>query len=320
MKKLILPSAILLLTSVILITVNSCKKKTETKTEDPAAPISTTSNVDQFFTSNAASIQVYTINSATLQTITGIKGTVISIPKNAFVVASTNSAVTSGTVEISLQEIYSKKDMILNMAQTVSGNDFLESGGEINITAKQGTNTLKMAPGKKISISMPTPPTPSTAMRTFYGNVNTAGQMNWALNTNSTAIVANTSSSVSYYTFYADSLHWINCDAILCMSCPLVSYSVNISGAFDKNNTRIVTVFPSINGMMSLYPYTNSPQTYYGSSKLPNPSNAVVVAISEIGGQYYSAFQTLSVTPSAVYNLTMTPTTTAQIVTQLNAL
>jgi hypothetical protein len=324
MKKYIISLGIIIFTIVALLLGFSCKKKTEpAPAEDPAASAGNTSNINSFFTGNASAPQTFTINSSVSQTITGTRAVVI-IPSNAFVVKATNAPVT-GTVQITMKEIYSKKDMILNKAQTMTNNNYiLNSAGEMNIMVKQGSNDLKLASGKKLSFKVLEPASAQTGMMVFNGALNANQQLIWTQSPSTPSVSGAFDSTVVgtgyYYNFDCDSLGWVNCDALYCYTCPVTNYTVTLSGSHDRTNTSVFVVYPSINGASHLWPSNTNGQQYPVTNYISNTTQMTIVAISEINGTYYSTFQNTTPTNGAVYNLTLTATTNAAILTQLNSL
>lgn len=123
----------------IVIALGSCNKETN------STGYAYTSLTD-FYNKNGAPVQSFNINSTTASTVTGAKGTVFSFPANIFVNAQ-NQPVT-GTVNITLREIYSNADMILSNKATVANNGTvpLISGGEFYISAAQNGSPLHLAP------------------------------------------------------------------------------------------------------------------------------------------------------------------------------
>ena len=65
--------------------------------------------------------------------IKGKNGTLIKIPENSFVYA--NGIASTDEITIELTEVYTKSDMILNNAQTISNEKLLETSGMIYIRA-----------------------------------------------------------------------------------------------------------------------------------------------------------------------------------------
>lgn len=77
-------------------------------------------------------------------------GAIVSFPSNAF---TFNGKAVVGNVELSVQEISSKADIVLSDVPTMSDEGPLESWGEFLVTASQNNNELSLATGKTFSIN-----------------------------------------------------------------------------------------------------------------------------------------------------------------------
>jgi hypothetical protein len=322
MKKYIATLGIIAFTAVALIVGFSCRKKTEPTPEPEPTTTGNTTNINAFFSTNSTPALNFTVSAVSSQTITGTRA-VVMIPANAFVTKATGSAIT-GTVQISMKEMYSKKDMILNKAQTMTASNILTSTGEVNIVAMQGSTELKLGAGKKLSIKILEPTSVQSGMMVFNGALNSNQQLIWTQSPTtpsvSSAFDSTSIGSGFYYNFDCDSLGWINCDALYCSTCPTTSYTVNLPGSHDRTNTSVFVAYTSINGVAHLWAYGTNPQQYTQTTKISTTTPMTIIAISEINGVYYSSFQNTTPTNGAVYNLTMTATTNAAIISQLNSL
>lgn len=303
--------------------IASCKKKEDDPA--PANPSSTTttgggstSNMGNFFTQNATASQTFTVSASLYQVISGTGGTQIVIPPGSFVTQA-NVPVT-GSVTIELKELYTKKDMILSGMVPTAGAFPLVSGGEFFIKATQGGQALKLSGSASVTALVPAGSTPSYQMNEFYaGNITAADSSGWSTNNDSTSVVQDTTgfgSSTFYYSFQIDSMNWINCDYFWNDPAPRTDITANVGTQFNASNC---VVFMSVNGQNSigqLYNYSGT----FESWNWPTGKAVTFVAIAEISGQYYSAFQSATLGMNHVENLTLTATTLSQIQTQLSAL
>jgi thiol-disulfide isomerase/thioredoxin len=104
-------------------------------------------------------------------------GTVVVVPKNAFVDAS-GKEVTEATVK--LQEYLKPREIILAGLSTESNGEALETGGMFNITAKdKDGNILKLKEGKEILFEVPTA-NKKSGMMIFDSETDSVGNINWA--------------------------------------------------------------------------------------------------------------------------------------------
>lgn len=98
--------------------------------------------------------QHFQIDTKRNNTIVGKSGTTIHIPKNCFTDKSGKSIV--GKVEIELKEALEPFDWVIGNLTTVYGGKPLESGGMIYLNASANNDTLVIASGKAIEVSVPT--------------------------------------------------------------------------------------------------------------------------------------------------------------------
>ena len=231
MKKIIL----ILLTVTIFA---SCKKK-EPPVADPLPPPDTSGDINTFFTKNYALTQVFTIASASAQTIVGTKGTTITIPASAFKTKSGGVTIL-GNYEVSLMEVYGKKEMILNKAQSATIDDLLITAGQIKITAKQGDEDLMLIAPKTITISYPVTSTPGTDMMASYGDPNyLTSNISWMLDSigvDNSAIPVITPFS---YQLVSDSIEWVGCSKPITSPNPKTNFTITLHGNYNNTNTQI---------------------------------------------------------------------------------
>jgi hypothetical protein len=107
----------------------ACKKKEKEKVQPETGP----KNISEFFKQNEVRSQYFTVNSSSGGTVTGNKGTKISIPANAF--KKSDGSAVAGNINIELKEVFKKSEMILSDKSTVSYGQILVSGGEFYIAA-----------------------------------------------------------------------------------------------------------------------------------------------------------------------------------------
>src|ERR1043165_7579375 len=141
----------LILAAGISIFVLSCKKDiTEMKNIYPA---STTSNgsLANFIAQHAPAMQQFTINATSGGILNGTSGAIITIAPNAFLYP--NNQPVTGSVTINLQEVYNKQDIIFSGANTTSNGLPLSSGGEVYVTATQGSQQLILANANSVTVS-----------------------------------------------------------------------------------------------------------------------------------------------------------------------
>src|SRR5690606_33285999 len=94
------------------------------------------SELNELFESLRSPAQSFTVTAGTEQTITGAQGTKIIFYPNSFKDAAGNT-LSSGSVNISLTEVYTPGQMIAHRTTTTTNDDrLLTSGGQVLITAR----------------------------------------------------------------------------------------------------------------------------------------------------------------------------------------
>ncbi len=108
--------------------------------------------------------------------LTGEKGTLISVPANAFV--NNQRQMVEGVIKIELKEILTLPEMIFNNLPTVSNGKPLSSGGVIYINAQQNGESLSIAPHKSLYIEVPTKEKVAD-MNIYKGSQDEKGKIDW---------------------------------------------------------------------------------------------------------------------------------------------
>lgn len=108
------------------------------------------------------------------------RGTVLHIPRNAFVDASSGESVDQ-TVQVEIKEAYLRSDYLNSNLPTVSNGQQLIAGGAVYIDATAAGRRLKLAPGKDIYVEfLPQKNTETHDMQVFHGTYNDRGDINLA--------------------------------------------------------------------------------------------------------------------------------------------
>lgn len=270
--------------------------------------------------------QSFTVNSATGGTITSAQGIIITIPANNFQ-TFTGGAV-SGSVSITVEEIFDASIMALNNMSTEANGNLLSSQGVFKITASQSGSELDII--NPISIMMPNRFNQSTTnIWEFLSDASTTdpSDSTW-IPTNDSIIVIDTigwsgdTLVDSYFYFTISELNWINCDVLIGASEYGSLCTSNPSG-FAWNNTTVFVVIPSINGALSLYNASGSDfctGSWY--SGIPVGYNIAVCGIHYDGTNYEGCIIPSYTVVSGSNNVTMTytPTTLSSFTSAVLAL
>jgi hypothetical protein len=330
MKKSIAINLMLLL----LITVFSCKK--DKTTVNPTTTPTTTGNyssVGNFFAVNCSPMQTYTISAASGGSFTTPNGTIVTVPANAFI--TQNGGAVTGNVTINFKDVYKKSDMVLNKLSTnLFGGGLMKSAGMFYIKAMQGTQALMISAGNKISIKQPLnglsvdnqmkpfilQKTPGDSISGWIApqvNTDSSGHQN----SYDSVYYATSSYIFNMYQFScpADSGSWCNNDNSSYFSAyPQTTLTLNTLDSTSVYNTQIFLIFSNVNSMLWFdYNYTNTSFIDYYA---PVGLKCTIVAIGVYKGNLYSSFTPITISSNLTVNFSLSQTTTAAFIAQLNAL
>jgi hypothetical protein len=282
-----------------------------------------TKSLADFFQENGVPDQFFTINTDTVSYFVTTNYTGVLVDSGAFV--NSSNEIVIGPVTIRLKEMITKKDMILSGIFPVAGGQPLVSGGEFYIEAIKNGEKLRLARPNAITLGIPCKDTiRKTNYRGFY-ETNLTAETDWGTPSDTIVPFSNGMAgpgSVSgfYYDFTVDSLAWINCDHFYSAGGVMTDIKANVIGSqYIESNTKVFLAFTDENSAS----YMSKESGLYvpsGGYQLPLGLNITFVAISIVNGQYYSAFQSTSVTPGHIENLNLSPTTLDDFKTQLENL
>lgn len=246
--------------------------------------------VSEFHTKNRKEQQVFTTSATTSNVITTSKGAKLYLPSNGFV-TSGGSAV-SGNIEVSVKEIYTPMEMIINNMPTVSDGKLLESGGEFQVTVTQNGAPLELAPGNFLKIGLPDINRDLRGMQVFKGVPDTAGQVNWVLNSNPGNFVVQDSTLFANSNLFSNEVDWINVDKFI--SEPTVEFTVQPGNAPSGDSTNVFVHITGRNTVVKMN-WTQGLSYFKTNSLLAVP--CTIVGISTKNGELYA-----SVTPVNIQN------------------
>lgn len=288
-------------------------------TSGPASPGTANEPVFQaLFADNIAeATQNFTMNASTGGQVVGEQGTRLEFEPGAFL--HMDGTAVTGQVDVAIVEVMGIGDMIWLNKQTV-GNDngtlrLLRSGGAINITATQGGNTLRVAPGG-LSVRIPTD-VGDPAMELFSGSENEDGSMIWERVDTSSVTVVTDYVDLTYF-FTADSLMWMNCDYFAYYP-STTQVAATIPAGQSTDSTMVWIAFPTENAVMHMY-YSGTGQTYLAAQIAPVGMEAVIVGLRRTLNGDYSSFTPITISDNMTVPMTFAPTTMEEFQDALNAL
>ena len=120
--------------------------------------------------------QGFIINLDEETTINGKEGSTIIIPQDAFIFEDGTSP--DGPIKVEIIESFNFNSFAKNGLSCNSGDQILESGGMMKITATSGGKDLNIRDGKDLAVSYPTT-TIKKDMQLFYAEPQATGASNW---------------------------------------------------------------------------------------------------------------------------------------------
>lgn len=279
--------------------------------------VSTTSNKRQFdmssfFAQTEPSRQNFSFTAGQYKQIIGTKGTRITFFANSFKRAN-GQIVTSGTINIVLQEMLTGPEMILANKSTTSNGGLLQSGGQILIKAYQNGEELLVNKASRPVVEIPTKS--NDDMNVFYGTVKANDSLvgdtsvNWNVDTTTNVnIVNDTISNSNYFYFRIDSFNYINCDRFYDQN-PRSDVKITVPATFVDSNTTVYVYFPLINSVVRVYQFDITSNSFIleNGYNVPIGMNVKIVLVAKKGTQYYYEIKTATITSN--FTTTMNPTT-----------
>lgn len=295
---------------------SGCKKDIDER--DNTFPANTASNgaILNLFAQHAPPVQQFTISAATGGTVYGASGGRVTFVPNAFRYA--NNQPVTGNVTIHLQEVYTKRDIIFSGGYTTAHGLPLVSGGEMNITAWQGSQELKLAGPGYATARIPAAAN-AAPMRKFWA-ANIGPDADFRM-TDSTTIGPTPDSSASSYSygFGLDSLDWTNCDQyysfVYSHNATMAEFYVPVPSIFNGQNSFVLITSPYSMSASRVWRYNSSAQRfecdYY---RLPVGFDFTFTIVSEINGTFYYDSRTVTIADNITIALNPKITSEAQII------
>jgi hypothetical protein len=319
-KSYIITAIIAILMALLFIACNKDRLEMQVNTTQPTGD--NYSSMYDFYQKNEVPMQTFQFNSVTGGSNTFLKGTVVTVPPNAFKTLTGDTI--SGIVTLEIKEIYKKSDMLLSDIGTTkyAYHTWLKSGGMFFIKALINNVAVKLATGSVITINQPFSAVPAPAdsqMQAFIGVKDSSNRIGWYAADTVKLNALNYVFSLYQFTTPEDSGTWCNSDdRYFFYTFTSTTLTATPADNVDTFQTDVFLVFKTVNCMVHVY-YNGSNFPYsYAPENLP----FTVVAVGVKGGKLYSYFSPLpvSLTGSQTINFTLSQTTTADFKNQLQAL
>ena len=276
--------------------LNACQKNTDIFVPDPGqinGPDTSWQNV--ITASMAVSIlknnlllQPYqdsiTVN-ANIASIVTPFGIQINFPPNSC--ATAVGQTVTGRVQVEIQVVKKKGDMIRLNKPSTSNDSLLVTAGQIFIKLKKDGQVLQLAPNVRINIHYVDLPT-NPQMNFFVGDETNTERFNWLPNPdllNNTLITG-----TQAYEIYTNRLRWISVAYGFNVSTTAkINVAADIAPYFTNANTTAFTVFKDFRSVVAMYGDLNTRKFITG--KLPLGKQITVVVISKQGDDYYLGYE-----------------------------
>jgi hypothetical protein len=269
--------------------------------------------------------QAFTIEAGTHQTITGAKGTLIQFNPNSFKDVNGN-IISSGTLQVSLSEMYTPGDMIANRITTTTFNNrLLTSGGCINIKVTNASGQEVRAGSYTLGFKQPGFNDQNMAL--FYGEEiedASGARVTWLDDATDTVerTIKLEQTNNNYYLFDSCTrFNWVNCDFFYTAPDPKTDIKVVMpSATYNYNSTQVYVVFPSINATSTLNTYDSITNTFslgYSGYYLPVGTSIKIVVLSTLADGSYAMQVMDNIT--VTNNMTISSNPQSQSIAQIQA-
>ena len=309
--------------TLLVVMLSSCKKDAQNNAEAGKKQFA----LNTFFKSVEPNKQQFTVSAGQYQYVNGANGTSILFLPNSFK-KKDGTILSSGTVQIVLQEMLTGPKMILGNAPTVSNGKLLISGGQFFIKAYQNGEELLINPASKPQVSIPAPN--AQQMQTFVGSRVASDSLSgdstivWSpVDTATTPVVVRQDTFGLSYNFHLDSFTYINCDYFYGSGQPLTDVQVVVPAQHVDSNTAVFMYFPTINSVARMYHYASATHAFNlgGSYAVPIGLAVKIVVVSTIGTQnYYEIINVPAITSGLSVTSTPAPATLTDIQNAINSL
>lgn len=257
---------------------------------------------------------------ANIATITTPLGIQLNFPPNCCVNAA--SQPVTGKVEVEIQVVKKKGDMIRLDKPSTYNDSMLITAGQFFIRLKKEGQPLQLAPGVRFNINYVDLPT-NQQVKFFVGDESNAQAFNW-LPTPEPNLDTITITQQSYQV-YTKRLRWISiAQQVEINTVAKVSVVADMANYFTNANTIAFTVFKDLRSVVAMRPDLNTRKFITG--RLPVGKAITVVVISKQGNDYYlgteSAVTQNPASNPSVQQVHVVPIkkSLAEIVSYLNAL
>ena len=219
-------------------------------TSDPEFSIGKINEVKENLQTASSTISVSNSNDLPIETEQGT-----AIYAYDYLFEDLNGNPVSYPIDITIDEAYTPRDMILKNMPTVSNGKLLVSGGEFEIRASKDGQELRLKEWSALKINVPAD-NPDPQMELFVGNRPSDDVFNWEPVTSGIDTISNYFLGVlnDNYNLSISDLGYINCDYYANYD-PNTLTTVSFANVLDPNNefTYNNIYIPEINSLVSAF-------------------------------------------------------------------
>jgi hypothetical protein len=275
---------------------------------------------EEFFSKNGVQSQVFSINPCRRSTLVGEKGTRLTV--FPFSLVDALGRPVEGEVEISLKEVFSKKEMVLSNRVTTSEDRLLESGGQIFVQAFQSGRPLQLSGPMAVELPLRNRLRNPLGMRLFKGAVSitrafrSGRDFDWEMVSNKPVNIRVLNGS-KYFAFNLTEFNWWNCDYFFAKKGARTMVSARcVSQIEEFDDLTAFLVFRDTNSVARMYPGEHS----FTSFNIPLKLAAAVVMMGIYDGQLFLGTCEIDQTSNKLLHVRMGPVTEEELLKNLDKL
>ncbi len=259
--------------------------------------------VEDLLTNVSPQAETFQWDPSQSQTLFTKEGSRLTIPANAFMLLDGTSDLT-GLIQIKIQEVMYKGDMIRFRLPATSGGQLMETFGALHISAEMDGQPLALKAGVSIDWDIPTDNF-SGDLNLFYGLESQVSDLEWVGATevfsNQTPvrpvkILTPEGESLNAYKAQPQQLGWWSCSRFVAreMSGEESLVAIELSELFDEQNSAVFLVFEERRTVIPLFYDEIEGDSQFSSPLVPVGEDIIVVAIAEgTQGRSFMGFETL---------------------------
>lgn len=159
----------------------------------------------------------------------------------------------TGNIDIEIMELFTKSEILRYGIPTITlDNKIIESDGEFLFSASQGNRKAKLAPQKKIILSVSND-NPNNKMELFTAIENAWRTAGDELNPINIVNAPNDVFNNIGYGLELNSFNWVNIDYFTKFDKPLTAVTIVLPSGYSKNNTKVFAVFVEMNIVIPIF-------------------------------------------------------------------